>query len=109
MSEPYPADAVDSDTGTTTREAGDTGVANPRHSAAGSDAHPDHDLSYEQARDALGEVVQGLETGGITLAESIALWERGERLANVCQRLLDGAQQRLDAAIERAQQDDAGY
>lgn len=76
---------------------------------ANVEEHPDHELSYEQAREALGEVVQSLEAGGITLAESIALWERGERLANVCQRLLDGAQERLDAAIERAQQDDAGY
>lgn len=71
-------------------------------------AHPDQDLSYEQARQALAEVVQTLETGGTTLAESIALWERGERLADACQRLLDGAQERLDAAIERAQNEGAG-
>ncbi|MFV0535168.1 MAG: exodeoxyribonuclease VII small subunit [Cumulibacter sp.] len=66
--------------------------------------HPDDGLTYEQARQALGEVVQSLEAGGASLAESIALWERGERLANACQRLLDGAQERLDAAIERAEQ-----
>ncbi|WP_134321840.1 exodeoxyribonuclease VII small subunit [Cumulibacter soli] len=66
--------------------------------------HPDDGLTYEQARQALGEVVQSLEAGGVSLAESIALWERGERLANACQRLLDGAQERLDAAIERAEQ-----
>lgn len=65
----------------------------------------DSALTYEQARQALGETVQQLEAGGITLEESIALWERGEKLANVCQRLLDGAQERLDAAIEQAQQD----
>lgn len=74
----------------------------------GPGEHPDDNLSYEQARQALGEVVQSLEAGGITLAESIALWERGERLANICQRLLDGAQERLDAAIERAQHTDGG-
>lgn len=78
------------------------------HGGAEPDTHPDHELSYEQARQALGETVQALEAGGISLAESIALWERGERLANVCQRLLDGAQERLDAAIERAQHEDAG-
>ena len=66
----------------------------------------DEALTYEQARQALGEVVQQLEAGGITLEESIALWERGEKLANTCQRLLDGAQERLDAAIEHAHQDD---
>jgi exodeoxyribonuclease VII small subunit len=63
-----------------------------------SDATPsDDDLSYEQARDALGEIVRALEAGGTTLEESLALWERGEKLAATCQRLLDGAQARLDA------------
>lgn len=66
----------------------------------------EENLTYEQAREALGEVVATLEAGGTSLADSIALWERGERLANVCQRLLDGAQERLDAAIERSHQDD---
>ncbi|GAB3305542.1 exodeoxyribonuclease VII small subunit [Epidermidibacterium keratini] len=64
-------------------------------------------LTYEQAREALGEVVQKLEAGGISLEESIALWERGEQLAAECQRLLDGAQARLDEAIERSEQ--AGF
>ena len=45
------------------------------------------------------EVVRTLETGGTTLAESLALWERGEELARVCQEQLDGARARLDAAI----------
>ena len=39
-----------------------------------------------------------LEAGGTTLEESLALWERGERLATICQEALDGARQRLDAA-----------
>jgi exodeoxyribonuclease VII small subunit len=55
--------------------------------------------SYEAAREELVEVVRALETGGITLEESLALWERGERLATVCQEWLDGARQRLDAAM----------
>ena len=56
--------------------------------------------SYEAARDELVEVVRRLEAGGATLEESLALWERGEQLAQVCQRWLDGAQARLDAALE---------
>ena len=60
----------------------------------------DQTLSYEQAREELVEVVRTLEAGGITLEESLALWERGERLATICQEWLDGARQRLDAAIE---------
>jgi len=56
-------------------------------------------LSYEAAREELVEVVRRLESGGTDLEESLALWERGEQLATVCQRWLDGARERLDAAI----------
>ena len=55
-------------------------------------------LSYEQARDALIDVVRRLESGGETLEESLALWERGEALARHCEQWLAGAQARLDAA-----------
>lgn len=57
------------------------------------------ELSYEQARDELVEVVRRLEAGGVSLEESLALWERGEHLATACQRLLDGARARLDSAV----------
>jgi exodeoxyribonuclease VII small subunit len=56
--------------------------------------------SYEAARDELVEVVRKLEAGGVTLEESLALWERGEDLAKVCQGWLDGAKARLDAALQ---------
>ncbi|WP_394430855.1 exodeoxyribonuclease VII small subunit [Streptomyces sp. SGAir0957] len=56
-------------------------------------------LGYEQARDELIDVVRRLETGGTSLEESLALWERGEELAKVCRRWLDGARARLDAAL----------
>ena len=56
------------------------------------------ELSYEQARAELATVVEKLESGGSTLEESLALWERGEQLAAICQRWLDGARARLDAA-----------
>jgi exodeoxyribonuclease VII small subunit len=54
-------------------------------------------LSYEAARAQLIEVVTQLESGGVPLDESLALWERGERLAQVCQRWLDGAQAKIEA------------
>ena len=61
---------------------------------------PAHDppQSFEQARDELAEVVRRLEAGGATLEESLSLWERGEALAQQCQRWLDDARTRLDAA-----------
>ena len=59
---------------------------------------PEPTQTYEQARDELAEVVRRLETGGLTLEESLALWERGERLAEVCQHWLTQARERLAAA-----------
>ncbi|MFJ8862703.1 exodeoxyribonuclease VII small subunit [Streptomyces sp. NPDC102451] len=61
-------------------------------------------LGYEQARDELIEVVRRLEAGGTTLEESLALWERGEELAKVCRRWLEGARARLDAALARPEE-----
>ncbi|GAA3884476.1 hypothetical protein GCM10022227_47440 [Streptomyces sedi] len=65
-------------------------------------------LGYEQARDELVDVVRRLEAGGVTLEESLALWERGEELARICGRWLDGARARLDAALERESEGEAG-
>jgi len=56
------------------------------------------ELSYEQAREQLVQVVQQLESGGATLSESLALWERGEALARRCEEWLIGARARLEAA-----------
>ncbi|MGB5951744.1 MAG: exodeoxyribonuclease VII small subunit [Ornithinimicrobium sp.] len=58
------------------------------------------DLSYEQARDELVEIVARIESGNVPLEESMTLWERGEALAAHCQSKLDSAQERLDAASE---------
>lgn len=59
--------------------------------------------SYEQAREELADVVRQLEQGGATLEQSLALWERGEQLAGICQSWLDGATARLDAALAGSQ------
>ncbi|MGI9064278.1 MAG: exodeoxyribonuclease VII small subunit [Pseudonocardiaceae bacterium] len=56
-------------------------------------------LGYEAARDELAEVVRALEAGGLPLEESLALWERGEQLAAVCERHLAGARERIESAI----------
>jgi exodeoxyribonuclease VII small subunit len=67
----------------------------------------DEKLTYEQARAELATVVERLEQGGSSLEESLALWERGEKLADVCQRWLEGARERIDAArAARADADD---
>jgi exodeoxyribonuclease VII small subunit len=55
-------------------------------------------LSYEEAREELIVIVQRLESGGVPLEESLALWERGEQLAAICQAWLDGAKAKIEAA-----------
>lgn len=54
--------------------------------------------SYEQAREELAGIVVELEDGGQSLEEALARWERGEELAAICQRWLDNARERLQAA-----------
>ena len=64
--------------------------------------------AYEQARDELTELVKRLEAGGLTLEQSLQLWERGERLAVICEEWLEGARARLAAAtVQHSQEDDA--
>ncbi|WIM68516.1 exodeoxyribonuclease VII small subunit [Corynebacterium breve] len=67
---------------------------------AGENAFPDvATLTYEQARDELIETVKILELGQMSLDESLKYWERGEALAKRCEVLLDGASQRVEAAL----------
>lgn len=63
-------------------------------------------LSYEEARNELFEVVAQLEQGSPTLEQTLALWERGEALAQRCEEWLVGAKERLNAA--RAGLDESG-
>jgi len=68
-----------------------------------AEKHPNSDvakMSYEEARDQLIQLVAELEQGNVSLEVSLALWERGEALANQCESWLSGARKRLDAAIE---------
>lgn len=64
-------------------------------------------LSYEQARDELTSVVKRLEAGGLSLEQSLELWERGEKLAAICAEWLEGARARLSAAMAARESADA--
>ena len=84
-------------------ESADSGPAArarpPGRAGPSQDSPGAGEVSYEQARDELTEVVRRLETGGLTLEQSLELWERGERLADICSQWLEGARARLTAAI----------
>jgi exodeoxyribonuclease VII small subunit len=61
------------------------------------------ELGYEAARDELVEVVRRLEAGGLSLEDSLTLWERGEALAGACERHLAGARERVETALARVE------
>jgi exodeoxyribonuclease VII small subunit len=63
---------------------------------------------YEQARDELTELVKRLEAGGLTLEQSLQLWERGEELAAICEDWLEGARARLATAIAQHEESRPG-
>jgi len=51
--------------------------------------------TFETLYSRLEETVQRLENGGLTLEESLALFEEGMALARRCQEILDQAEQRI--------------
>ncbi|MBV8997132.1 MAG: exodeoxyribonuclease VII small subunit [Pseudonocardiales bacterium] len=77
-------------------------------SGAGNGAKPGSadpaTLGYEAARDELAEMVRRLEAGGLSLEDSLMLWERGEQLAETCQRHLTGARERIESVIATREQ-----
>lgn len=67
----------------------------------GSDAGElDHVLGYEQARDQLADIASQLERGNLSLEESLSLWERGEKLADICEQWLTNARERVNPTDE---------
>jgi exodeoxyribonuclease VII small subunit len=52
--------------------------------------------SFEDALSELENIVARLEAGGLTLEESLRLFERGQDLAAVCERALSAVELRLE-------------
>lgn len=57
----------------------------------------DEEQSLESALDELEHIVQLLETGKLSLEESLEIYERGIRLVGLCNKLLEGAEQRIES------------
>lgn len=63
-------------------------------------------LSFEEAFKELEDTVHRLEGGGLTLDESIALFERGTKLAQHCGQKLDDADLKVSQLVLS---DEGGY
>ena len=58
------------------------------------------DLTFEDALAQLMDIVNRLEESDLTLAESVALFEQGQRLTAFCQKTLDEAELRVRQITE---------
>jgi len=58
------------------------------------------DMTFEQAFSALQATVQRLESGELTLEDSVSLYELGRTLSARCQTLLDAAELRVKRVDE---------
>lgn len=57
--------------------------------------NPLNDLSFESAYEELETIVEKLESGELSLEDSVTLFERGRLLSEYCQTLLDAAELRV--------------
>lgn len=60
-------------------------------------------LSFEQAYAQLQEIVAQLESGDLSLDESVDLYARGQALATRCGTLLDSAELRIQEITDDAE------
>lgn len=60
-------------------------------------APKDAGQSLESSLDELEQIVQLLETGKLSLEESLEIYERGIRLVRLCNKKLEGAEQRIES------------
>ena len=56
-------------------------------------------LSFEDALKELEDIVQKLESGGVPLEDSIALYERGSALKAHCEAKLKSAQEKIEKIV----------
>lgn len=68
----------------------------PNFSQAGGVTTIMENLSFEEALKELEQTVGRLEAGDLTLEESLALFERGQKLSRHCQAILAQAQLRVE-------------
>ncbi|MFW6068910.1 MAG: exodeoxyribonuclease VII small subunit [Chloroflexota bacterium] len=61
------------------------------------------ELNFEEALAELEGIVTRLEAGDLTLEESLALFERGQQLAEFCSKQLEDATLRVEQLTEHGE------
>jgi exodeoxyribonuclease VII small subunit len=62
-----------------------------------------NELSFETAYEELEAIVAKLESGELTLEESVTLFERGRKLSDHCQSILDKAELRVNQLTDEGE------
>ena len=57
-------------------------------------------LSFEKAHEELEKLLAAMNSGKISLEESIALFEKGEQLMRYCEKQLMGAEQKIEKILK---------
>lgn len=65
-----------------------------------SDGENDGDVSFETSLDELESLVDKLEKGQLTLDESLETFEKGMKLARMCNMKLSKAEQKIEILVE---------
>lgn len=63
-------------------------------------ARDDENMRFEEAFAALQELVRQLESGQLTLDESLRLFEQGVKLTRLCSTRLDEAERQIEKLLE---------
>jgi exodeoxyribonuclease VII small subunit len=57
---------------------------------------------FEEAMERLGQIVEGLESGDLSLEESLKIFEEGMGLVNFCSKKLEEAEQKVTILIKES-------
>lgn len=73
-----------------------------KHKSAEPDSSAEHPASLEQSLGTLEQLVERMESGELTMEESLEAFEQGIRLTRACQRALDQAEQKVRILLEQS-------
>ena len=74
----------------------------PRKQGAARDAAHESEPSFEESLERIEEIVERLESGDLSLDESLALFQEGVTLSRRCQKTLDEAERKIEELVKLA-------